>query len=149
MRVAWATADDVLSVTGVDLSGTPGVVAAASSDVSMHTGVLDTAAVYTRDEEWLRQATCWQAVWLAGNPGNVERASVTSVSQDGMSASYVDDTAVILAPRARRCLKNLSWMGSRSVRVTRRGGPRRGLRSDADFLANDDPDEQWAPMGGG
>ena len=140
----WATAEDVLNVTGVDVTLTPSTLAAAESDISMHTGVLTTAIVFDRDAEWLRQAVAWQAAWLAGQPGNEQRSSVTSVSQDGLSVTYQDPTAVVLAPRARRCIKNLSWMGTRSVRV----GPQ-GPRPINNYETVDPPDHEWSPIGTG
>lgn len=139
----WATADDVLTLTGVDVSQDESILTGANSLVSMHTGVLDTATVHTRDAEWLRQAVAWQAAWMNGQPGIAERASVSSVSQDGLSATYVDSAAVILAPAARRCIKNLSWMRSRSVPMTGRSTTARAINR---YDVTDAPDEMWSPV---
>lgn len=136
----WATADEVTATTGVTV--TAATLAAANDDICMHSGVLDDANVYTRDEEWLAKAVCWQAAWLHGQPGHAERSSVTSVSQDGLSATYLDATAVVLAPRARRCLKNLSWMGPRSLRMTARGATGH-LNTNPDF---EPTDRDWVPI---
>lgn len=139
----WATIEDVLNITGVDITLTPEKLNAANSIVQLHTGVLDTATVHTRDAEWLRQAVAWQAAWAAGQADLQQRSSATSVSQDGLSATLKDEAAVILAPAARRAIKNLSWMGSRSVLMSRRAT---GHRKTTDV---DPPDHAWSPIATG
>lgn len=138
----WATADDVQDITGVDIALTPALLAQADSIIGMHAGITSTAAVYARDAEWLRQAVAWQTAWLAGQSGMAERSSVTTVSQEGLQVTYQDEAALVLAPLARRALKNLSWMGTRSVRMSRR-------RPRVKTTDVDPPDEAWTPMGGG
>jgi hypothetical protein len=137
----WATAEDVLAATGVDVTLTPVWLTQANGIINMHAGIADDATVYVRDEYWLQQAVIWQTAWLAGQPGVMERSSVTTVSQEGMQVTYQDEAALTLAPLARRCLKNLSWMGSRSVRLARRVN----VRKTTDV---DPPDECWTPMAG-
>jgi hypothetical protein len=140
--MAWATAVEVLDLTGETVTAAD--LAVAEDDIALHTGILPDATVHDRDAAWLLRAVAWQAVWLAGQPGNTERSSVTSVSQDGMSAVLQDPTAVILAPRARRALKNLSWMGTRSVRIE---PPVENTFQPWDTI--DPPDDAWSPVGGG
>jgi hypothetical protein len=147
--MAWTTIAEALAITGVTVTAAD--LAGADEDVNMHAGITGDATVYDRDAHWLGRAVAWQAVWLAGQPGNAERSSVTTVSQEGLQAAYKDEAAVILAPRARRCLKNLSWMGSRSVRL---GPARAPAESPASWYETstsdtDPPDEYWTPMGGG
>jgi hypothetical protein len=140
----WATVADVLDITGVDLALTPGIVVQAQGDIELHAGVLDTAVVFERDAEWLKRAVAWQAAWLPGQPGSAERSSVDNVSQEGLTVTYKDEAAVVLAPRARRALKNLSWMGTRSVRLApaRRSAGEQSRRT----TDTDPPDDRWSPM---
>ena len=145
--MAWATVDDVTEITGVDVALTPAVLAMANEDVNMHVGITDDATVYSRDEYWLVRAVAWQAVWLLGQPGNEQRVSVNTVSQEGLQATFKDDVAIVLAPRARRCLKNLSWMGPRSTRL---GPARPSIEGLAAWKTteSDPPDHMWAPLAG-
>jgi hypothetical protein len=140
--LTWATLTDVQVYPDSDLV-TAGHLTLAEDDISSHTGILPTAEVHDRDATWLQKAVCHQAIWLAGQPGNQERTSVTSVSQDGMSVTLQDATAVILAPRARRAVKNLSWMGTRSVRIEPKV---ENTFNNWDTL--DAPDDMWTPLGG-
>jgi hypothetical protein len=128
-------------LTGVDVTLTPHL-AQANGDIEMHTGVLDTAVVHTRDAEWLRRATAWQAAWLAGQPGHAERSTVTSVNQDGLSVTYADQASIVLAPRARRAIRNLSWMGSRSILPGNRAASAINR-----YNVVDPPDSEWSGIG--
>jgi hypothetical protein len=122
---------------------TAGHVTLAEDDIASHTGITTDATLHDRDAAWLLKAVIHQAIWLAGQPGNQGRTSVTAVSQDGMSVTLQDATAVILAPRARRAIKNLSWMGTRSVRIE----PKiENTFNNYDTL--DAPDHMWIPLGG-
>jgi hypothetical protein len=141
--VTWATLTDVQAYPDSDLV-TASHVTLAEDDISSHTGILTDATLHDRDTEWLKRAVIHQAIWLAGQPGNQERSSVTSMSQDGMSAVLQDATAVILAPRARRAVKNLSWMGTRSVRIE---PPVENTFQPWDTI--DPPDSDWTRIGGG
>lgn len=140
--MAWATADEVLDTTGVDVTLTPSVLAQAGSIINMHAGITDDATVYERDEYWLGQAVIWQTAWLAGQQAVAERSSMTTVSQEGLQVTYQDEAALVLAPLARRSLKNLSWMGTRSVRL----GHRVTVHKTTEV---DPPDECWTPLSGG
>jgi hypothetical protein len=141
--MAWATLAEVQAYP--DSSAvTSGHLTLAEDDISSHTGVLTDAVLHDRDLEWLKRAVCHQAIWLAGQPGNAERTSATSVSQDGMSATLQDATAVVLAPRARRAVKNLSWMGTRSVRIE---PPVESTFEPWDTV--DPPDSAWTPLPAG
>lgn len=73
-------------------------------------------SILPRDRTWLGMAAAYQAVWMRGKPGLLEhRESHKSTSADGTSVQRTSDSDIMLAPLAARCLRNLSWVGPRSV----------------------------------
>lgn len=115
--MAWATKDDVKSVTGKTV--TDADVALATSGIELTTGLIAEVArpdITRRDLYWLRQAVCFQAAWVADAPDYLERNDVAAASADGQSANGQHGDWLILAPLARRALKRLSWRGTRSIR---------------------------------
>ena len=94
----------------------------------------------------LRYALAYQAVWMLGQPGLTTRTGVDQVSQDGVSAHIPDERDLMLAPLAKRMLKQLSWQKSRSLRVrTPFIDDQTPLSSDPDAEAND-LYERWVDM---
>jgi CTP:molybdopterin cytidylyltransferase MocA len=119
--MAWATEAEVLSITGVTV--TAAQLAQANSVITIFANRTEEATLSVRDLYWLKQATCWQAAWQKDQAGYTTRHAVTEVTQDGMQLVYTnadtpDLASVTLAPLAQRALKNTSWKGSRTVRVT-------------------------------
>lgn len=142
--MAWATVEEVATQTGVDV--TPETVALASAMIDTFTGAdeeLPTDAISNMDRRYLRRATAWQAVWVAGKPGLIsERESITNSSSDGQSIQRADRADVVLAPLARREVMNLSWVGTRSVFV-----PRWPERDRRNFLNEaSDTTGEWRPL---
>jgi hypothetical protein len=132
--LAWTQA-----VTGVSV--TAAQVALAQQMLNPHTNYtpeLSGANMQPQDLIWLRYALAYQAVWMTGQPGLLVRSAVTDVSQDGVAAKYVDESALTLGPLARRAIKQLSWKKSRSLRVrTPFIDDQTPLSSDPDSEAND------------
>lgn len=112
--MVWATASDVATVTGKTVTAEN--VAAAIGSVAVAIARTTDDVLATRDLYWLKQAVCWQAAWLPDQPDFTGRSDVSSVSQDGVAVTYADRESVVLAPLAKRAIRNLSWMKSRSVR---------------------------------
>jgi len=112
---AWATASDVLAITGQAVSGPQ--LAVAQGVVELHVGRTTDAVMTVRDLSWLKRAVSWQAAWLVGQYGFLFRSTVTNVSQDGVSTSFPDLSAITLGPLCRRAINNLSWTGTRSLRI--------------------------------
>jgi hypothetical protein len=103
-----------------------------------------------RDLILLRQSMAYQAAWMPGQPGLLQRTAVKQLSQDGLSTTLDDtngtDQANLLAPLAQRGLKQLSWKKSRSLRVrTPFIDDQTPLSSDPDAEAND-LYERWVDM---
>ncbi len=117
--MAWATEADVENQTGVTV--TPETIAIASAMIDTFTGAdeeLPEDAISGRDKRFLKKATAWQAVWIAGKPGLLsQRESSTSVTSDTQAItreSYID---ALCGPMARREIANLSWVGTRTTIV--------------------------------
>jgi hypothetical protein len=70
------------------------------------------------DAYWLRLATCMQARWLSENPDYLSMHDLRTVSQVGVSSQPTPE-GLIISPLARMALKNLSWVGSRSLSIKR------------------------------
>lgn len=113
----YCTQDDVLQYTGVDCSDFD--IRRASADVAMIAGLplvdFDEELYWEEDVEILKLATIFQTVWLMENSvGANGNTDVSSYSQDGES-SNLNPTGLVLAPRARMWINNLSWMKSRRL----------------------------------
>jgi hypothetical protein len=113
----WATADDVLNITGKTVD--QGVVGQAIGVIEMKAGrTVETALRLTSaSKEWLRRAVAYQAAWMA-DPSNADllaRLDVTGISQDGVSATGSGADWQFVAPLARMALKRVRWRGTRSI----------------------------------
>lgn len=113
---AWASADDVLGATGVEVTDQQLVQAQADIEVISGRIFTDTDRLRLRDLYWLGKAVAYQAAWAAGQPGLAQRMDVTAQTQDGTSANFTGD-AIVLAPMAGRALQRCSWRRSRTVHV--------------------------------
>ncbi|HEU4753999.1 MAG TPA: hypothetical protein VFU47_12895 [Armatimonadota bacterium] len=115
--MAWATTADVTAMTGEVVTETDVTLASAMIDtVSGASEDMPTDAITPRDRTILKRATIWQAVWISGKPGLLrEREATTSSSGDGQSITRGAPSDVYLAPLASRELRNLSWIGTRTV----------------------------------
>lgn len=117
--MTWATEADVVTITGSPADSQKLAQAQGMIELAVgRTETLATAELNTRDLEWLKRAVAYQAAWLAGQHDIHTRLSVTQLAQDGMAATFGEDS-LTLAPLAKRAIGNLSWMtaGTRSVTV--------------------------------
>ncbi len=111
----WATVNDVGTLLGVSVTGETLVAAARAIEAS--TGLIEAVErtnISDRDLYWLKLAVCYQAAWMTEQPDALTRNDVATASQDGQSATMRPD-GLVLAPLARRTLKKLSWMGTRTL----------------------------------
>lgn len=114
-------------------------IASASATVETLFGVIeatDRPDLSERDAFWLRRITEYQAAWLADRPDAFTRDDVSTVSQDGASATFTA-SGHVLAPFAARAAKRLSWRGTRSVSIH---SPSSASADDADDLL------EWKPL---
>lgn len=143
--MAWATEDDVVTVTGRE--ATEESLALAQTMIEIFSGTTELASddelIASRNLRLLKNAVAFQAVWLDNHPDVLEAMDVSGVSQDGLNAQYAYANAHLVAPLAQRCLDRLSWR--RQIRVgaaRRRAAEDRGNRDSA---VRDDQYE-WSPL---
>lgn len=115
----YCTQEEVLQFTGIDCTDVD--IMQASADIAMIVGtplvLNEEDRISDRDEEVLMMATIMQVAWIKDNaPGQYSNSDVTSYSQDGES-SNLNPTAVVLSPRSRMWINNLSWMKSRKANL--------------------------------
>lgn len=143
--MAWATTGEVLTQTGVTVSEAE--LAVASAVIDTYTGVdedMPSDAISPRDRRVLRRATAWQAVWQRAKPGFLsDRETAADVSADGVDVRRESASDIVLAPLASREIKNLSWVGTRTVIV-----PGAQLAGDPrNFLSETSDDyHSWRPL---
>lgn len=143
--MAWATADDVYTVTGREASVES--LALAQTMIEIFSGTTELASdddlIASRNLRLLRNAVAFQAIWLDVHPDVVEAMDVEGVSQDGLNAQYATANAHLIAPMAQRCLSRLSWF--KAIRV---GAARRAAASDRGNRDSAVRDDQyvWTPL---
>ena len=142
-QTTWATAADVLSLTGATV--TDSQLTQANGAIELHAGRLYTDAVTrtgTRDIEWVRRACAYQAAWMLSQPDMFARLDYTEVGKERGTPTKVTATAMTLAPLARRALGRVSWLRSRSLHV--RAPFQDGLGSLSTAIIDyDDDDGGW------
>lgn len=153
-RNSWATASEVYSITGATIDDS--VILDAQGVVETFcgrtfSGSSSNTAFKQKDLSWLMKAVAYQAEWMPEQPGYKSRHNIKEVIQDGQNVVYVGSSEaanpalLMLAPLAFRAIKNLSWMGTRSVRFA---PPRldRGRYLTADEYRCNDDHGGWEPL---
>jgi hypothetical protein len=115
--MAWATTANVLALTGETVTEATVLKASAVIDIYANRTEEASAGISPRDLGWLMRACSWQAAWMPSQPGFNQRNQYSEITQDGMQIKHEAEWETNLAPMAARALKNLSWKGSRTVRV--------------------------------
>lgn len=143
--MAWATVEQVQSITGVDV--TSGQLAQAQGIVEVFVDrEYDPEVTFSdKDTRRLRAAVAWQAAYVAAQVDIPGRSLYETFNQDGMDITLPDQASVTLAPLAKRSILNLSWKRSRSVRMPSLAlGRRYGL---AGFTTDMEADAYcWRPL---
>lgn len=141
----WCTVEFVYGMTGKTVTAETLIL--ASSIIDTHTGAdteMPEDSITTRDRRHLAKATAWQAVWTAPRVDLiVERENFERMSSDTQTIERGDRSDHMLAPLARRELMNLSWIGTRSVRV-----PPASSRVNRSNFLNEESDAYgvWRPL---
>jgi hypothetical protein len=142
--MAWATISECTAITGVTPDAATLALAQSSVEDHVNRSPDVTDSLYARDLYWLKKAVAWQAAWLPAQHDLLTRTGVQTVTQDGMSAQFRTPADQLLSPHAQRALKNVSWLGSRSVRFDSRGEGRYSEAADGQWLhEGSDDDHGW------
>lgn len=141
--MSWSTIAQALSWTGEEVGQEE--LDRAAGVIELYAGAVQEQpadSISAVDRRWLAQAESYQAVWMRGKPGFLTaRESHTSTSADGVSVQRAADSQNMLAPLAARCLRNLSWLGTRTVQ---HGPP---VRLKGSFLSEEaDAANSWTPL---
>lgn len=143
--MAWATVDEVYTVTGREASVEN--LALAQTMIELFCGTTELASddelISSRNLRQLRNAVAFQAIWLDSHPDVLAAMDVQGVSQDGLNAQYATANAHLLAPLAQRCLSRLTWF--REIRIGRARAAEARDRGNRDSAVRDDQYE-WTPM---
>lgn len=114
----WATIEQVAALTGATVTALQRGIAVHA--IETNTGLIEEVEredISDRDRYWLKLAVAYQASWLLGQPDFLERTAVSTVAQDGQSATAANPDWLVLAPMARKAIKRLSWRGTRAMLV--------------------------------
>lgn len=116
-NTTWCTTDDVLIITGSTVTQAQLLQAGFTIDIACARAyAVDGTRIGSRDLYFLSRACAWQAVWLASQPDAFNRIDALDISQ-GRSRTQLRDTAMFLSPFARKALKRVSWLKTRSLHV--------------------------------
>lgn len=122
----WATAQDVLSVTGQTVSDQQ--VIAAGYIIDMFTGRPYTftgpdAVVYSWwentgdiDAYWLKLAVVYQTVWMVMQPDLYTRLDLENLPAKGRPLT-LNAHGLEIGPLAKKALGRVSWLRSRALHV--------------------------------
>jgi hypothetical protein len=116
-RPVWATPSDVQDITGAVVNDADVMRAEAVIDAVTGAGGLDPKKLSTRNLRMLKLAACYQAAWAKTQFDLNGRHDVTSMSQEGGSASARDELTFVLAPLAKAALKRATWGKNRTISV--------------------------------
>ncbi|PKV95919.1 hypothetical protein ATK30_6852 [Amycolatopsis echigonensis] len=118
----WCQLTDVPAITGVTVDLPTLLQAGITIDVAcgrpyaVDVAAAANARIGSRDLYWLKTATAYQAAWLATQVDAMTRVDALAV-QTGRRMLMLRDTALFLAPLARRAIQHVSWLRDRSVHV--------------------------------
>lgn len=138
---AWATVEDVKTYTDFDATEAQVMRAQLMIELLADADVDD--QIRPRDLKKLRAAVAYQTPFVVENVDLFTHVDMDDLRQDGVDATTSHDNAWLLAPMAHRCLRRLSWRGTRTRSV---GQPRR--RSlNVDDWDYDQGNPGWRPLG--
>ncbi|MFE7461663.1 hypothetical protein ACWFMI_23560 [Nocardiopsis terrae] len=138
---AWANVNDVKDYT--DFEASPAQVMRAQLMIEILSGATYGDNLHPQDLRKLRGAVAYQTPFIVEHPDLFTHVDVEDLSQDGVNARLSNDNAGLLAPMAHRCLRRLSWRGTRTRTV---GQPRR-RNAPSDDWNYDAQDPGWRPLG--
>lgn len=115
----FVTIDETRKYTGQEVTNDD--IFMAQALIESYVGRVEAQVDDATDKENLARATAYQAVYMQDNANTVfKQIDAASVTNFGSSITFRSDgSSPYIASAARFALRNLSWRGSRSVRVGR------------------------------
>lgn len=113
-QTTWATTDDVLTYTGVEVTQQQLTIASGTIDMHAARTYDDVSRVGARDQHWLKLALCYQAAWVVAQFDLFQRLNITALGQN-RSVTQLGPDAMTLGPLAKKALRRVSWLKSRSL----------------------------------
>lgn len=162
----WASISETLSYTRIsvsqeDLDAAQAMIELFSDVVYNQTADASGApTIGAKNFRLLKMAVAYQAAWMTDHPDLFTHTDIQSINQDGIFYVHSNENSYLLAPMARRCIKRLSWMRSKTIRVKpanrslfgrrvidgNNGGGVEWIDSYPDSTAEFDDGLDWEPM---
>jgi hypothetical protein len=113
----FISVDEVKSLTGYDVTNDE--IKRAQAIIETFVGKTEIEVERPYDQMLLARATGYQAAYMKNNADKVfEQIAIKQLANsDGLITLDNDKYAPYIAPLAMLAIKNLSWKGSRSVRI--------------------------------
>jgi len=147
----FCTIQDVYNITGqsvqdssltVAWSVIEGIIGRPAYELQEPDNTSNLVVLTVRDQYWLQKATAFQAIFVEANPDWFSSFDISATSQSGQSATFNQD-GLIVAPMARRALRFVTWMKTRSVKIQKPYPYGQLLRTSQ----NDNVGPPWGPVG--
>ena len=120
----FTTVDETKKYTGQDVTNDQ--IFMAQSLIEAFIGRIEAQVDDATDKENLAKATAYQAVYMKDNADTVfSQVDVQSVANFGSTITFRNDASPFVSSLARFALRNLSWRGTRTVRLGKTIQPRR------------------------
>jgi hypothetical protein len=145
-QTTWATVQDVLTNTGLSVTDAQLVIASGTVDLAVGRTYDDVSRVGARDQYWLKLAVCYQAAWLTAQYDAFTRMDIDALGQN-RSMTHFGPNAMILAPFAKKALKRVSWLKSRSLHVQSPFTDGMGVLGTDPLSSGSDDLYPWSPVG--
>jgi hypothetical protein len=146
-QTTWATAQDVLTFTGLTVNDAQLQVAAGTVDLHAKRTYDDVSRVGSRDQYWLKLAVCYQCTWLTQQFDAFVRLDITALGQN-RSITQLGPNAMTLGPFAKKALKNVSWLKARSLHVQSPFTDGVGVLGTDPLSSGSDDLYPWTPVEG-
>jgi hypothetical protein len=144
--MTWATVQDVDDLTGVTVTSEQ--LAYAQAIIEIHvsrTEDVPADTISVRDLRWLKRAVAYEAAWIPANPDLFTRIDHVTLLQDGVEVRDLPADALTLAPLAKKAVRRLSWVQSRSIH-TPSHFERSALLYPVGGVVKDYPGEDWSDL---
>ncbi len=114
---AWATISETLSYTRINVELEDLDAAQVMIEIFADVVYGQTDNLSAKNLRLLKMAVAYQAAWMTQHPDLFTHTDIQSINQDGIFYVHQHENSYLLAPMARRCIKRLSWMRTRNIKI--------------------------------